>query len=73
MLWGLPLKLFWVLSMTFTEVDNILAGVLWGLLALKAVKEAPGVVTLLITLSILKEIPARDTSSTVDPWMLPIE
>lgn len=54
------------------EKGHILAG-RWGLLALKAVKEAPRVVTLLVTNSILKEIPAGNTGGAVIPRLLPVE
>lgn len=39
----------------------------------KAIKEAPRVVAFLITLSVLKAIPAGDTGSAVFPWLLPVE
>lgn len=42
-------------------------------LALKAIKEAPWVVTLFITTSVLKEIPARNTGCAVQPRLLPIQ
>lgn len=42
-------------------------------MALKAVEEAPGVVTLLITTSVLKKIPAGNTGGAVDPRLLPAE
>lgn len=42
-------------------------------LALKAIKEAPRGVTLLITKSILKEMPAGNASCAVYPWLLPIQ
>lgn len=53
--------------------SDILAGGPWGLLAFKAVKEAPRVVTLLITTSILKKIPAGNIGSAVKPRLTPVE
>lgn len=51
----------------------ILAGGRWGVLALKAVKEATGVVALFITTSIFKEIPAGNAGGAVNPRLLPVE
>lgn len=42
-------------------------------LALKAIKEAAGVVALLVATSVFEVIPARDAGGAVDPRLLPVE
>lgn len=59
--------------MTKKSRSDILAGGRRELLALKAVKETPRVVTLLITTPILEEIPTGNTGVAFNPRSLPVE
>lgn len=59
-------------AVVISTVPVIFASCFW-LLAFKAIKETPRVVTVFVTVTILEEVPARNTSGTVNPGLFPVE